>query len=121
MHKISTKSFVFQLNFANKSFSQFSTFTNSKSPQKIPYFYFYIEQLNCTLCLIQFAFFPGVMFNYLTERLPNWMKQSVLGAVLGVVVYSFKLFNPLAYGFSDASTEANSTMHGLRWVESWEF
>jgi dolichyl-phosphate-mannose-protein mannosyltransferase len=61
------------------------------------------------------------MFNYLTERMPNWMKQIALGTVLGILFYSFQLFHPLAYGFADASTEKNSTMFGLRWLETWEF
>jgi dolichyl-phosphate-mannose-protein mannosyltransferase len=63
----------------------------------------------------------GVMFNYLTERMPNWVRQTAIGAILGVLVYSFKLFHPLAYGFADASTERNSSMFGLRWLETWEF
>lgn len=63
----------------------------------------------------------GVMFNYLTERMPNWIKQAAIGSILSFLVYSFKLFHPLAYGFADASTERNSTMFGLRWLESWEF
>lgn len=61
------------------------------------------------------------MFNYLIERMPIWIKQIALGTILGIILYSFKLFYPLAYGFSDASTEKNSTMYGLRWMESWEF
>jgi dolichyl-phosphate-mannose--protein O-mannosyl transferase len=73
----------------------------------------------------QFIYFHftilGVMFDYFMQRLPNWMKQIAFGTILGIVLYSFKLFHPLAYGFSDASTEQNSTMNGLRWMESWEF
>lgn len=63
----------------------------------------------------------GVMFNHITERMPKWIKQIAFGGMLGVLVYSFQLFNPLAYGFADASTEKNSTMFGLRWLETWEF
>jgi dolichyl-phosphate-mannose-protein mannosyltransferase len=61
------------------------------------------------------------MFNYLTERLPTWLKQMLVGAILGILIYSFKIFSPWAYGWSDASSETNSTMHGLKWLESWEF
>jgi hypothetical protein len=63
----------------------------------------------------------GVMFDHLTERMPKWAKQTAVGSILGVLGYSFKLFHPLAYGFADASTERNSTMFGLRWLETWEF
>lgn len=35
---------------------------------------------------------------------------------------SFYLYSPLAYGMSGPiSTEQNSTMFGLRWLDSWEF
>lgn len=54
----------------------------------------------------------GVMFDDLTERIPSWMKQIAVGSILGILIYSFKLFHPLAYGFADASTERNSTMFG---------
>lgn len=61
------------------------------------------------------------MFDYFTGRIPKWLQQIAIGSTLGILVYSFKQFNPLAYGFADASTERNSTMFGLRWLESWEF
>ena len=36
--------------------------------------------------------------------------------------FSFYLFAPLTYGMSNVpSTEPNSTMHGMRWLETWEF
>lgn len=73
------------------------------------------------MILIKLKMISGVMFNYLTKRMPNWMKQIVLGITLILILYSFKLFQPLAYGFADASVEKNSTMYGLRWLESWEF
>lgn len=38
------------------------------------------------------------------------------------VFSSFYLYSPLAYGMSGpVSTEQNSTMFGLRWLDSWEF
>ncbi|XP_074027332.1 protein O-mannosyl-transferase 2 [Leptinotarsa decemlineata] len=46
----------------------------------------------------------------------------MVGLVLSTIAYSFYLFAPLAYGMSGPSAnEPNSTMFGLRWVESWEF
>lgn len=36
--------------------------------------------------------------------------------------YSFYLFSPLTYGMSGPSAnDPNSTMFGLKWMESWEF
>lgn len=63
----------------------------------------------------------GVIFDYLTQRMPRWMRHIVYGSALAMTIYSFKLFAPLAYGFADGSSETNSTMHGLRWLDSWEF
>lgn len=56
------------------------------------------------------------------ERLPKWIQHALLGATLGLLVYSFMLFAPLAYGMSGpTANELNSTMHKLKWMESWEF
>jgi dolichyl-phosphate-mannose--protein O-mannosyl transferase len=38
------------------------------------------------------------------------LKQVLVGAIVGILIYSFKLFSPLAYGWSDASSETNSAM-----------
>jgi dolichyl-phosphate-mannose-protein mannosyltransferase len=53
--------------------------------------------------------------------MPEWIQQIGFGIITSVIIYSFKLFAPLAYGFTDASSETNSTMYNLRWMESWEF
>jgi dolichyl-phosphate-mannose-protein mannosyltransferase len=70
-----------------------------------------------------FSFFSGVIFDYMTRNLPAWLKQTVIGVTLGILSYSFILFSPLAYGMTDPGTsnDANSTMHKLKWLESWEF
>lgn len=42
--------------------------------------------------------------------------------MLLILFFSFYLYSPLAYGIlGPASTEQNSTMFGLRWLDSWEF
>jgi hypothetical protein len=49
----------------------------------------------------------------------NEIQQILL---MWLVSYSFYLFSPLAYGMSGPSaSDPNSTMYGLRWMESWEF
>lgn len=46
----------------------------------------------------------------------------MLGAILGILAYSFVLFSPLAYGMTGPTgSEVNSTMHSLKWMENWEF
>lgn len=69
-----------------------------------------------------FHFSAGVMFNYLIQRLPTWIRHVLLGAALAILAYSFVLFSPMAYGMTGpVAAEPNSTMHRLRWMDSWEF
>ena len=36
--------------------------------------------------------------------------------------FSFYLFSPLSYGMNGPlANEPNSTMHGLKWLDTWEF
>lgn len=47
---------------------------------------------------------------------------TINGLFYAGAAYSFYLFSPLAYGMSGPSAnDPNSTMHGLKWVETWEF
>lgn len=64
----------------------------------------------------------GAMYNFMIQRIPKWMQHTLLGATLGLLAYSFLLFSPLAYGMSGpTANEPNSTMHKLKWMDSWEF
>jgi len=73
--------------------------------------------------LIYNSMLTGLMFDYIMRRLAlPWLRHTLLAATLGMLVFSFKLFAPLAYGMhGPTSAESNSTMHGLKWMESWEF
>lgn len=65
---------------------------------------------------------PGVMFNYITERFSQWFRHAALGCMFGILAYSFILFSPMAYGMTGpTANELNSTMHKLKWMDSWEF
>lgn len=76
------------------------------------------------------SYFLGVIIDYLLEEIPKLFAERVKHTVyhtlvvfvLSSMVYSFYLFAPLAYGMSGPSAnEANSTMFGLKWLETWEF
>nr|XP_026490998.1 protein O-mannosyl-transferase 2 isoform X2 [Vanessa tameamea] len=59
---------------------------------------------------------------YLSQELGKTAYQCAMGLVISTAVYSFYLFSPLAYGMNGPlSNEPNSTMAGLKWLESWEF
>lgn len=56
------------------------------------------------------------------ERMKPTVYHTIVGVVLSSIAYSFYLFAPLSYGMSGPSAaELNSTMHGLKWLETWEF
>lgn len=65
----------------------------------------------------------GIMFDYITKRFSSvWIKHFILGTTVSILLYSFILFSPLAYGMSGpTASEPNSTMHSLLWLKTWEF
>ncbi|KAH8281231.1 hypothetical protein KR018_000149 [Drosophila ironensis] len=83
---------------------------------RVLYFHHYFP------ALIFNSLLTGIMFDYIMRSLPKWIRHVVLGLVLSVVVYSFAIFSPLAYGMSGPlANEPNSTMHKLKWLPTWEF
>ncbi|XP_076442071.1 protein O-mannosyl-transferase 2-like [Babylonia areolata] len=76
------------------------------------------------------AMFCGVMLDYLVTQVcmsvPEGLSLSAfcwcLGLILGCVLYSFYLFYPLTYGMKGSPPSGEGgDMHGLRWLESWDF
>ncbi|XP_039757607.1 protein O-mannosyl-transferase 2 isoform X2 [Pararge aegeria] len=60
--------------------------------------------------------------SFLSPELGRTVYQSAIGLVITTTVYSFYLFSPLAYGMSGPmSNEPNSTVTGLKWLDTWEF
>ncbi|TMW46383.1 hypothetical protein DOY81_008535 [Sarcophaga bullata] len=83
---------------------------------RVLYFHHYFP------ALIFNSMLSGVMFHYLTGVLPRWLQHLLLGGLVSVLVYSFMLFSPLAYGMSGPlANDPNSTMHDLKWLSTWEF
>lgn len=82
-------------------------------------------------CFIFLTFFvAGILLDYFLEEIPkifpskfeHIVRDVMWSIILTTIVYSFFIFSPLAYGMSGPSAnEPNSTMHGLKWLESWEF
>lgn len=72
----------------------------------------------------------GVVIDFLLTVLPqlfvpnlaNSIFHWIYGSILAAVAYSFYLFAPLAYGIiSEGDQVNNSTMEGLKWLDTWEF
>lgn len=91
---------------------------------RILYFHHYFP------ALIFSSMMSGVILDYLMECIALSLTERAVGRIyytftagmIAGLVYSFYLFAPLVYGFdATPSTETNSTMHGMRWLDSWEF
>ncbi|XP_053669548.1 protein O-mannosyl-transferase 2 [Anopheles marshallii] len=83
---------------------------------RVLYFHHYFP------ALVFNSMLAGVMLDYITGRLPGWLRHACLGTAMAGLVYSFVLFSPLAYGMSGPfSHEPNSTLASLKWMSSWEF
>jgi len=72
----------------------------------------------------------GVIFDFIittvSEMLPDHVGKSffhtMLGGYLAILWYSFYYFSPLAYGMGETpATMKNSTVHYMKWLDSWEF
>ncbi|XP_030754503.1 protein O-mannosyl-transferase 2 isoform X2 [Sitophilus oryzae] len=91
---------------------------------RVLYFHHYFP------ALLFSSMITGIIIDYLHDEIPKIFSEQnaktvyhiLFGLVLSVIVYSFYLFAPLAYGMSGpSSNEPNSTMRGLKWLETWEF
>ncbi|XP_022241341.1 protein O-mannosyl-transferase 2-like [Limulus polyphemus] len=91
---------------------------------RILYFHHYFPALLFSSML------SGVILDYLLSVIPHALPWTLgtsfyhwlLGTILAGLAYSFYLFSPLSYGMEGPpSSSPNSTMYGLRWLESWEF
>ncbi|XP_018402294.1 PREDICTED: protein O-mannosyl-transferase 2 [Cyphomyrmex costatus] len=91
---------------------------------RVLYFHHYFP------ALLYSSMLTGITLNHVIEcfllllpgKVGNTFYHVTLGTVISGTVYSFYLFSPLAYGMDGPSAmDPDSSMHSLRWMESWEF
>ncbi|KYN26969.1 Protein O-mannosyl-transferase 2 [Trachymyrmex cornetzi] len=91
---------------------------------RVLYFHHYFP------ALLYSSMLTGITLNHVIEsfllllpgKVGNTFYHVILGIVISGTVYSFYLFSPLAYGMDGPSAmDPDSSMHSLRWMESWEF
>lgn len=71
--------------------------------------------------IIMYYLLQFIMFSF-PERIASSIYHWFIGILFSSLVYSFYLFSPLAYGMTGVSSnDPNSSMYGLKWLESWEF
>ena len=58
----------------------------------------------------------------LPPSLGSTVFHTLIGGYVAMLWYSFYYFSPLAYGLGDTPASlSNSTVHHLKWIDSWEF
>jgi len=91
---------------------------------RILYFHHYFPALLFSSML------TGIIIDYLLETLPEMVPQFLssslyhwlTGIVFSVLVYSFYIFSPLAYGMHNLEPGFNNgTINQIRWLGTWEF
>lgn len=91
---------------------------------RILYFHHYFP------ALLYSSMLTGITLNYIIESLLILLPSkigyvvyhTIVAAVISSIVYSFYLFSPLAYGMvGPSSLDPESSMHFLRWLDTWEF
>ncbi|KAH9628283.1 hypothetical protein HF086_017358 [Spodoptera exigua] len=91
---------------------------------RVLYFHHYFP------ALVFSSMLTGILTEYLLTSIKSCLSPElgktvfhcIIGLVLSTTIYSFYLFLPLAYGMNGPlAHEPNSTMSGLKWLESWEF
>ena len=72
----------------------------------------------------------GIIFDHVISTLTSMLPKSfgstffhtIVGGYVSMLWYSFYYFSPLAYGLGDTPASlSNSTVHHLKWIDSWEF
>ncbi|ODN04599.1 Protein O-mannosyl-transferase 2, partial [Orchesella cincta] len=91
---------------------------------RVLYFHHYFPALlfSSMLSAVIIDYFIGRLMSTVSFLKDNGFFHVMYGLTLSSVAYSFYLFAPLSYGTSGPlAAEENSTMHGLKWLDSWEF
>jgi dolichyl-phosphate-mannose-protein mannosyltransferase len=84
------------------------------------YIHHYYPALVFSTCL------TGVLLDLGLDKLANTSaaaaRMPLLIALAALLVFSFRLFSPLVYGFrGDAAHFENSSLHHLHWLDDWYF
>ena len=93
---------------------------------RVLYYHHYFPAAIFSSCL------SAVLLEFVVENVLRIFKFSsnvghlVYGSLLAMLVYSFILFSPLAYGIvsqevSNSNTTAVNSVQNIKWLDSWEF
>ncbi|XP_076166055.1 protein O-mannosyl-transferase 2 [Ptiloglossa arizonensis] len=91
---------------------------------RVLYFHHYFP------ALLYSSMLTGITLNYIMEsllilfpnRIGHVIHYTLLVVIISSIVCSFYLFSPLAYGMVGPSAQdPESSLHALRWLDTWEF
>lgn len=91
---------------------------------RVLYFHHYFPALlfSSMITGIVLTYILDTVLLYVPDKIKSAVYHWAVGTVLSATVYSFVVFSPLSYGMAGPlATDPNSTMHRLKWMESWEF
>lgn len=84
--------------------------------------YFPAHLFSSMLTGIILSYLAGGLYNSLPQPLNATLYHTLIVSLLSSVIVSFYLFSPLTYGMTEAAgNELNSTLHKLKWLDTWEF
>lgn len=91
---------------------------------RVLYFHHYFPAclFSSMLTAVILEYILNTILQFIPERLVQVVYHSFIGIFVGTLWYSFHLFSPLAYGMEATPGHmANSSVHHLKWIDSWEF
>ena len=89
---------------------------------RVLYFHHYFPALlySCMLTAVILDYLMAKVLNLFNHKATVY--HVLMGIYLSGLVYSFSLFAPLTYGMDDTpAAQSNSSVHHLKWLDSWEF
>ncbi|XP_072284506.1 protein O-mannosyl-transferase 2 [Pyxicephalus adspersus] len=91
---------------------------------RVLYYHHYFPALlfSCMLTALTLSVLLKLVAHFLCRSRPCSIYSSGMTLLVLVLLYSFYLFHPLAYGMEGPlADEQDSLMSGLRWLDTWEF
>lgn len=91
---------------------------------RILYYHHYFPAMlfSCMLTAVTCSFLMNSCTGFLFPRIRHIVCTAAFCIMILLLIYSFYLFHPLAYGMVGPSAEkAQSSMYGLKWMNSWDF
>ena len=91
---------------------------------RVLYFHHYFPALlySCMLTAVILDYLMAKALDLFQSNHKATVYHVLVGVYLASLVYSFRMFAPLTYGMDETpAIHSNSSVHHLKWLDSWEF